>query len=64
MVATGVPHSILILARREKVQTDMVNYIDQRMSDLPSQLACEILKTVHVKGAVPLTEEGVLKMMG
>ena len=78
MVATGVPHSILILARMdrcdakqdqhtkklEQLQTDMANYIDQRMSDLPSQVVREILKTVHVEGAVPLTEEGVLKMMG
>ena len=69
MVATGVPHSILILARMdrcdakqdqhtqklEKLQMDMTNYIDQRMSDLPSQVAREILKTLHVEGAVPLT---------
>ena len=55
MVATGVPHSILILARMDRCDAKQ---------DLPSQVAREILKTVHVEGAVPPTEEGVLKMMG
>ena len=78
MVATGVPHSILMLTRLdrcdakqdkhsqqlEQLKTEMKSYLDQRLSDVPSQVAREVLKTVHVAGAVPLSEESVMKMMG
>ena len=67
-VATSVPHSILMLTRLdrcdakqdkhsqqlEQLKTEMKSYLDQRLSDVPSQVAREVLKTVHVAGAVPL----------
>ena len=67
MVATGVPHSILMLTRLdrcdakqdkhsqqlEQLKTEMNSYLHQHLSDIPSQVACEVLKTVHVEGAVP-----------
>ena len=71
-------HSILMLTRLdrcdakqdkhsqqlEQLKTEMKSYLDQRLSDVPSQVAREVLKTVHVAGAVPLSEESVMKMMG